>query len=170
MSKYIAIDPGKNGAIVYRDTELPKSEIKIHTMPLIKKQLDYHTLNKIITTLAGDNSDVVLVIEKVGVIFGTSKTTAFSMGHQSGALEMCAVANGYKYVLVPPKTWQKDIFIGIPVISKTTSKANDTKAMALVAAQRMFNPEMLKTNSKNKPHDGIVDALLISEYACRKNL
>jgi hypothetical protein len=170
MSKYIAIDPGKNGAIVYRDKNLPESKIKIHTMPLIKKELDYHALNKIITSLAGDNSDVVLVIEKVGVIFGTSKTTAFSMGHQSGAIEMCAVANRYKYVLVPPKTWQKDIFLGIPVISKAKSSANDTKAMALVAANRMFNPEMLRTNPKNKPHDGIVDALLISEFACRNNL
>ena len=81
-----------------------------------------------------------------------------------------AIANDISYTLVPPKTWQKEMFLGIPAIQKAKSSANDTKAMALIAAKRLFPEDMLKTNPKNKPHDGIVDALLISEYACRTNL
>lgn len=170
MSKYITIDPGKKGAIVFRDTSLPISEIKVYKIPLIKEELDYFELNKLIKGIKQEYPDVKLICEKIGVIFGTSKTTAFSMGHQSGAIEMCAIANDINYILVPPKTWQKVMFLGIPAIQKANSSANDTKAMALIAAKRLFTEDMLKTNPKNKPHDGIIDALLISEYACRTNL
>lgn len=170
MSKYITIDPGKKGAIVFRNASLPISEIKVYKIPLIKDELDYFELNKLIKGIKQEHPDVKLVCEKVGVIFGTSKATAFSMGHQSGAIEMCAIANDIIYTLVPPKTWQKVMFLGIPAIQKAKSSANDTKAMALIAAKRLFTEDMLKTNPKNKPHDGIVDALLISEYACRTNL
>jgi hypothetical protein len=123
------------------------------------------------TEVAKTGGNPHVVFEKLGVIFGSSKVTAFSMGYQSGAIEMMAIALGIPYTKVPAKQWQKDMFQGIDVIKKTGKSSNDTKAMALIAAKRLFPNQKLTFGEKaTKPHDGLVDALLMAEYAKRKNL
>ena len=66
---------------------------------------------------------------------------------------------------------EKELFEGIPkVLKKDGSGKVDTKAMALIAAKRLFPTTVLtKPDSKRAtvPHNGIVDALLIAEYARR---
>ena len=55
-------------------------------------------------------------------------------------------------------------------IYKAGSKTKvDTKAMALVAAKRLFpKVNLMMTSKSTVPHDGLVDALLMAEYARRK--
>ena len=55
-------------------------------------------------------------------------------------------------------------------IFKTGSKTKvDTKAMALMAAKRLFpKVNLIMTERSTTPHDGLVDALLMAEYARRK--
>ena len=45
MNKYITVDPGKKGAIIFRDSD---NKITVFKMPLIKDQLDYYEFNKLI--------------------------------------------------------------------------------------------------------------------------
>jgi hypothetical protein len=163
--KYIGVDIGKSGAIVVIDG----SVITSFPMPMIGTEVDYAFLKDIIEN-ASQHKNAHLVFEKLGVIFGTSKATAFSMGHQSGALEMLAISLGLPYTKVPAKQWQKEMFQGVEEITKVGKSARDTKAMALIAAKRIF-PDVKYTFGKGtKPNDGLVDALLMAEYARRKNL
>lgn len=172
MKTYIGIDIGKKGAICV----IRPDGIKIEPMPMIKDELDYSKLYEMLMheqlfDISTTGVNVHLVFEKLGVIFGSSKATAFSMGHQSGAVEMMAIALGIPYTKIPAKQWQKDMFQGVDVIKKTGKTSNDTKAMALIAAKRIFpNQKLTFGDRATKPHDGLVDALLMAEYAKRKNL
>jgi hypothetical protein len=110
------------------------------------------------------------VFEKLGVIFGSSKTTAFSMGHQAGAIEMGCIAHGISFTKVRAVDWQKQMFQGVETITKTGKSSRDTKAMALIAIKRIF-PDLKLTFGDRaiKAHDGLVDAVLMAEYARRNN-
>ena len=93
------------------------------------------------------------------------------MGHQSGAVEMMAIALRIPYTKIPAKQWQKEMFTGVEEITITGKTSRDTKAMALVAAKRLFpGRDFTFTERSTKPHDGYVDALLMSEYGKRKGL
>lgn len=162
----IGIDIGKNGAIVV----LPKKPFTNTTlpikMPLIGDQLDYHEVYRLLKSY--ENTDCHVIFEKLGVIFGTGKSTAFSMGHQSGAIEMACVALNLPYTKVPAKQWQKEMFQGVEEILKKGKSSRDTKAMALIAAKRLFPDFKLTFGRATVPHDGAVDALLMAEYCKRK--
>jgi hypothetical protein len=166
MRKYIGIDIGKSGAYYILGED--GSEIDRGKMPMIKKEVDWHAWNAIIEPY--DMFNGMVVFEKLGVIFGSSKKTAFSMGYQAGAIEMCCIANNLIYTMVPAKKWQAEMFEGQTKIFKSGSKTKiDTKAMALVAAKRLFpKVNLLMTEKSTVPHDGLVDALLMAEYARRK--
>jgi len=160
----IGIDIGKNGAICIQEKDKEISNIK---MPMIKTELDYQSLYDILTPYEGGNG--LVIFEKLGVIFGTSKQTAFSMGHQAGAVEMACIALSIPFIKVPPKQWQKEMFIGVAEIKKSSKNTRDTKAMALIAAKRLFPKLKLTFGSVAKvPHDGLVDALLMSQYGITK--
>lgn len=171
MSKtIIAIDIGKKGAIVIRKPGYNRDIFE--PMPMIKDVLDYSLLYHI---LENDKEGSIVIFEKLGVIFGTSKATAFSMGHQAGAVEMACVALGMPFHKIPAKTWQKEMFAGTNLVTKKSksgkSSVTDTKATALIVAKQLFPQEKLTFGDKaTKPHDGLIDAILMAEYAKRKNL
>lgn len=163
----IGIDIGKRGAIVV----LPESKALINAMdpiamPIVGDQVDYHQLYRILKKYEG--TDCHVIFEKLGVIFGTGKSTAFSMGYQAGALEMACVALKLPYTKVPAKQWQKEMFQGVEEITKKGKSSRDTKAMALIAAKRLFPDYKLTFGKATVPHDGAVDALLMAEYCKRR--
>ena len=94
-------------------------------MPMIKDQVDWHELNAILEPYQMFNG--MVVYEKLGVIFGTSKKTAFSMGEQYGAVRQCCISNNIRYTEVPAKKWQAEIFEGQVNIQKTGKTSRDTK-------------------------------------------
>ena len=172
MSKtIIAVDIGKKGAICIRYVD---GSIGLDAMPMIKDELDYNQLYTHLF-LEKDKENTIVVFEKLGVIFGTSKATAFSMGHQAGALEGMCIALGYPYHKIAAKVWQKEMFQGTVLVTKKSKSGKttvtDTKATALIVAKQLFPQQKLTFGDRAiKPHDGLVDALLIGEYAKRKNL
>jgi hypothetical protein len=163
MKKYIGIDIGKKGAIAIWDGE------KYHTwpIPMIKNEVDYQALHFLLQDFEGFNG--IVVFEKLGVIFGSSKTTAFSMGYQAGAIEMLCISLALPYVKVPAKKWQDEMFQGVEEVKITGKTKRDTKAMALIAIKRLL-PGLKLTfgNTATKPNDGLIDAVLMAEYAKRK--
>lgn len=183
MSKtIIAVDIGKHGAICIRkpvwkgETRISPfddpDKISIYPMPMISSELDYRALYEII---AGASKPKHVIFEKLGVIFGTSKTTAFSMGHQAGAVEMLCIALDIPFSKIHAKVWQKEMFEGTSLVTKKSksgkSSVTDTKSTALIVAKQLFPDIKLTFGDKaTKPHDGLIDALLLSEYAKRKNL
>jgi hypothetical protein len=160
--RYLGIDIGLKGAIALISKESPTGQV----MPIIGKTVDPSDIIKIISNYNPDH----IVFEKLGVIFGTSKATAFSMGLQSGIIETACICAGIPYTAVRAKEWQKDMFTGITEAKKSNGK-RDTKAMALTVCKRIFpGAELTMTTRATVPHDGYVDALLMGEWARRKNL
>lgn len=169
MKTYIGIDIGLKGALAVID---PDGVVTTYPMPVVKDQLDLRGLLDImdLTIINQSSKDMSVVFEKLGVIFGTSKATAFSMGLQLGAMEMLCVSQMVSYTKVPAKQWQKDMFMGVDEIKNAKGK-RDTKAMALVAVKRLFpNLKLTFGERATKPHDGLVDAVLMAEWARRNNL
>lgn len=166
----IGIDIGKQGAICIQERD---KDMITHKMPMIKTELDYLKLYQLLEPYEGGNGRVIF--ERLGVIFGSSKQVAWSMGHQSGAVEMACVALSIPFIKVPAKEWQKAMFTGVDEITKTANKLSktgkpvrDTKAMALVAVKRIFPTLKLTFGDRaTVPDDGLIDAVLMSEYAKR---
>ena len=170
MSKtYIAVDIGKLGAIAIMH---PDRTIETFAMPKIKTELDLPGLMNILIKEAG--TDVHISFEKLGVIFGSGKNVAFSMGQQAGVVEALCVCNSIPYTKVNAKDWQKAMLQGVEEITKPSitgkNQVRDTKAMALVAIKRLFPALKLTFGERaTKPHDGLIDAILLCEYARRMN-
>lgn len=162
----IGIDIGKKGAIVVLAKQPWTNAIDPIPMPMIGDQVDYHQVFEILSRYKG--TDCHVIFEKLGVIFGTGKSTAFSMGYQSGAIEMACISLGLSYTKVPAKQWQKEMFQGVEEITKQGKSSRDTKAMALIAAKRLFPDYRLTIGRATTPHDGVVDALLMADYCKRK--
>jgi hypothetical protein len=172
---YAAVDVGKNGAMVFIDG----NNITCCPIPLIgktKPTIDLHELSNSFSQLKGEIKHVV--IEDVHAIFGVAAAATFSFGFVAGVIEMACVAHGIPYSKVAPKKWQEEMFAGIPVQykpPKPSSKPNhkpklmkDTKAMALMAAKRLFPNQKLTFGERaTVPHDGLIDALLMAEYSRR---
>lgn len=164
---YIGIDIGKKGGIFIQSPNIKGLSMK---MPIISDEVDHHAVNNILKPF---NPETTLVIfERLGPIYGSSKTTAFSMGYQSGALEGICISLNLPYVKVIPKVWQKEMFFGVEELTrvKNGKEVRDTKSMALIAAKRLFPNQDLIFGRATNPNDGVVDAILISEYAKRRQL
>lgn len=85
-----------------------------------------------------------------------------------GILEGMLAGMGFAYTKVIPKERQKVMWQGVSPVYKS-GKSVDTKATSLLAAKRLFpNEDLRKSERASKPHDGIVDALLMAEYCRRK--
>lgn len=165
---YVGIDIGNEGAIVVQNSV--DNTVEIHVMPLIGKQLDLHELYNILRYYEG--KDCHVIFEDLHAIFGASAGSTFNFGGSAMAIEMCVIATGLPFTKIKAVVWQKEMFVGVKEILKPSSTKKtmkrDTKSMALLAAKRLFpNTPLTKSKRSVKPHDGIVDALLMAEYAKR---
>ncbi len=165
MKHYIGIDPGKDGAIA-----IIGDNIETSLFPKIGKEYDIKSMYRMI-----DGMDVgMVVIEDLKSIKGVSANTNWAMCRGKTIWEVIAEVKELPYTLVHSKTWQKEMWSGVPVQKKVSKKnksgyATDTKATSLIAVKRLFpNVDLTPTEKAKKEHDGIVDALLIAEYARRK--
>lgn len=175
----IGIDVGKKGAITLISKD--KSFRKYYKIPLIKEtEIDISKLTEIFSHIKLNYNIGVVGVEDVHSIFGASSKANFQFGRCLGLLEGMTIASGSSFVKVKPKDWQKEMWEGVSIIKINTGKKTkdgnikyktDTKATSLIAAQRLFpGDKFLGTERSKKPHDGIVDGLLISEYCRRKFL
>lgn len=169
---YVGIDPGGKGFI----TAIINGEYEFYSI----SDLNALAINKVLGTLK-ERGNVVAIMEEVHAIFGSAAKATFSFGEIFGLLKGLLIANNIPYHLIPPKTWQKEIWTNadfvvtyknVVVKGKTTvRKEINTKATSLKAAIRMFPTiDFRKTERCKFPDDNKVDSLLIAEYGRRKNL
>lgn len=182
MKIRIGIDVGKLGGIaaIYED-----NRIKFHKTPLVAKEIDLPALKEIILQLIEDEGrgtadDVLIAIEGVHNLTQVGSKANFQFGRALGMLEGLVTGLELPYLKIHPKKWQKYCFEGIPVVyvagsAKTkfnkklgedvTTQKVDNKAMALLAAKRLYPNVSFKATERSKvDHDGIVDALLMARY------
>jgi hypothetical protein len=158
--KYIGIDIGKNGGVALIDEE---SNLSMFTIPKIGKEVDLHELKSILEKVASGLS--IVAMENVKALQKVGSTQSFNFGENKGQIEGLLVGLNIRYVKVLPTTWQKVCWEGVPIQKKPGKTSNDTKAMSLIAAKRLFPGEkFLATERSSVPHDGLVDASLIAKY------
>ena len=158
----IGIDPGKEGYI----TVMKSSGVETHPIPKVGKEVDLSELANLIVTISEecDTSKTVVVIEDVHALAGSAAGATFAFGGICWSLRMGFIMCGLRIVLVAPKKWQKEMFEGI-------KKMDDTKAMSVLAAKRLFpNVKLTRTDRCTKPDNNLTDSLLIAEYGRRHYL
>lgn len=173
MKKYIGIDVGNKGFIsVIDDGEYRFCSIEDSDNQSLSKFLLDETLGQ----------SVAVVIEDVHAIYGSSAEGTFTFGWIKGFLTGLLVAHKIPYTLVQPKEWQGEIWTNADMVVsyKTITLKNGkeqkrkevhTKETSINAAQRLFpSVDFRKSTRAKKPDDNKVDALLMAEYARRKNL
>ena len=177
----IGIDVGKNGAIVLLSDK--KEVVDTLVTPTRNNEIDLEMFISELRywlSLIG-RTNIVAYIEDVHAIYGCSAGSTFNFGQAFMMAKAVVASLDIPYVLVQPKKWQAEMFEGIDEIRKPSTRKNkkgegikggrDTKAMALMAATKLFpDVDLTATARSTKPHDGIVDALLIAEYGRRKEL
>lgn len=164
----LGIDPGKSGGLVLLSAKTGKI-VKKKVMPLVGKELlDTDAIDSFVKKYAHRIEHVFM--EKVAAMPFQGVVSMFSFGVVFGVLQGVVVGNSLPHTLVMPKAWQQRMFLGVPHVSKSAQKGkgkkkqkvNDNKAMALIAAKRLFPKTSFIPAGCRKEHDGLVDAALIA--------
>lgn len=177
---FIGIDPGQEGFI---SVIFPNGEKEFYSID----ENDDLSISRILNDVKKRSWEVVACMEEIHALFNSSANSTFSFGEIFGLLKGLMIANEIPYHLVPPKTWQQEIwthqdevmttkqrtFTDKETGEKTTKqyKAVDPKPTSINAARRLFPYIDFRKNERcKKIDDNKVDSLLIAEYARRKNL
>lgn len=172
MRLFCGVDIGKLGAIVILDEK--GNVVFKSVVPTIGKEYDKTEMFSILL----QHSDHIIhtVFEDVHATHMGGNTSSFEFGRGKGLWEMALIAANIPHTAVQPKKWQT-IWEGTQKQYLPTSKRNkkgeivqkiDTKATSLLCAKRLFPNVDFRESSRCKvAHNGIVDALLMSEY-CRR--
>lgn len=179
MKYAVGIDIGKKGGIVIIDE---KNNVITMSMPQIKNEIDTHRIVQILKSLDGE---IHVGMEDLHAIFGSSATAMFQFGRALGIIEASVIAFDLPFTKIPPKVWQKEMWMGIKPVEINTGKLTksgqikykiDTKGTSLLAAKRLFptldlkDPIVKITKNNKESHDGIIDSLLIAAYVKRNLL
>lgn len=174
MKTFIGIDPGAKGFIT---AIFPDGRMKFAAIADMTEQ----ELFEFLRSIKDMSEQVTAVMEDVHPLFGSSAKSTFSFGEIKGLLRGLLIAGRVPYTLVPPKTWQKEIWNTPDVVSSpevvhrkdgdVKVRRVDTKATSINAARRLFpDVDLRKSERSKKPDDNKVDSLLMAEYARRRNL
>jgi len=145
---YAGIDIGANGGIAV----------------LSDGKLIYKKLGEVKDWINLLKSPIIVAIEDLHSIYGSSAKSNFGFGVNNGIVQGALQCKGIDYFKVPPKTWQKYIWMSQDLVKFGTKV--DTKATSLNAARRLYPDEQFLASSRSSvPHDGIVDAVLLATYA-----
>lgn len=132
MKYYIGIDIGKQGFITVQNNE--DTTITRFPMPLIGNELDLSSLISFLSKY--QETDHIVGFEDLRAIYGSSAGSTFSFGFVAGATEAVVASLRLAFVKIHSKTWQKEMFQGIPEIRKADTKDKNGK---IRRGKRIFN-------------------------------
>jgi crossover junction endodeoxyribonuclease RuvC len=160
-TSWLGIDPGLHGGIAVQHTNKPTMAV---AMPLKDGNLDLEKISDIVDSmLLVDQLDQSwgyrtcrVVIEGVGAMPGQGVSSTFKFGFVTGAVHGIMAAKGLEVVVCYPVKWKNRVLTG-----------TDKSKQAAIDYCRLSFPDisLLATPRSRKPHDGIADALCISQYA-----
>lgn len=175
---YIGIDVGSKGVI----TTQYNGEFKHYYI----EDMDLYQLSEMMAEIRSKNDNIACVVEDVQAICGSAAGATFTFGFNKGYLIGLLAANKIPYTLVRAKEWQKiwsnaDMVVEYKKVKikdkktkelvEVTRKSTNTKQTSYNTAKRLFPSMDFKKSARCKNfHDGVVDSLLMSEYARRNNL
>ena len=159
---FIGIDPGLQGAIA---TIRESGYIDAIILPTFfngkKTVLDNSTLASRFSLFNTTDIKWYAVLEQQQAMPKQGVTSMFSIGYGFGVLKQCLVDFSISHEVVRAQAWQKEFGI--------SGRKGNTKTQALQICQDLFpDVNLLATEKSRKPHEGIVDAVLIAEFARRR--
>jgi hypothetical protein len=179
MTTFIGIDPGKDGAIVaVKNGKIIFKEV----MRMSGDGFDVRWLCKLLLDFKKEHKDLFIVTERLQPIIlfrvGAWQTFKLGMAYQH-VLSAIKITNA-PWMEVLPRVWTKRIWEGFepiydkkkkPKVNKKTGEKTqklDSKKMSLQAFEKIFpGTDVRATERSTKPHDGIIDASLLCEFAKR---
>lgn len=168
----IGIDNGLDGGIAF----LVGESLRTFRMPTYKYQKNKRRVDSVefCDLLTSYSTPLVrVVIEKPAG--SKSAAAARSMADSFARCETCFQIKRFAYEPIHARTWQQEMFEGERVATDCPLDdvlegefQEDTKDVALKVAKRLWpKHNWLATKRSRKPHDGMIDAALIAEYARR---
>lgn len=106
-----------------------------------------------------------VIVEKAQTMPNQGGVSTFRYGAHYGTILGILIALKLPHTLVHPSHWTRIMHAGTKTLGKGRAEA---KKRSLEAALRLFPERDLRaTPRSSKPHDGIIDAMLIAEYGRR---
>lgn len=157
---YIGIDNGLDGAIVKLDED---GRLLISWIMPVRHNGKNRLLDtKELSELIGDHADCSFAAEPAAK-FSPGKMALCSTWHSWGIIQACLEFTKVRWTPVESQRWQRVLLPG--------RQKGETKKAALEAAGRLWpNEKWLASPRCKKPHEGLIDAALIAEYARRTRL
>src|SRR5690554_4363575 len=117
MNKFfVGVDPGKSGYMVV----IVEGEVLKFPYPLIGKEYDAHGMLEMFKVFDPNHTHVI--IEDVKALQKPFQAGNWSLSRGKTILEMSCIACKLPFTMVHPKTWQKEIWQGVPIQTKSTGK------------------------------------------------
>lgn len=168
---YIGLDLGEKGALAALDES--GNILEVLKMPLNSLgEVDcFQVYSWLYENYDSYDDDVIIYTEKLHAMFKVRASSTFQFGKTIGKTLGVVECLEMEYMEVRAVDWQKYIFTTynipeITVLKKGNKKpTRDTKKMALEAASAIWGAEIIPYAK----HDGVIDALLIAEYARRSH-
>jgi hypothetical protein len=156
----LGIDPGQSGALVLLNPT--GGIIDKRVMPIdAAKDLDKQATSNLFTEWAALGSFHIF-FERI-TPYAMTGSSAMTFGRMLGMLEQMIWQQKYPITFIEAAKWGKEMHQGIDSNLKA-------KAKSAIAIARLFPGVDFRLTPKHKnPHDGIVDAVLISEFGRRKS-
>jgi crossover junction endodeoxyribonuclease RuvC len=153
----MGIDPGLKGGMAI----ISPDGVIIEPIPTIDETiLDLPELSRWLREWAPEIR--MATLEKVGSMPKQGVASMFKFGQVFGATEALLAGFNIPYQLIRPQEWQKEMHQGCV-------GSLDSKDKSYAAFARLFpNVNALKTDRCRKPHEGMVEALLMAEFTRRK--
>ncbi len=150
--RIIGIDPGKEGAVALIDRR--------ENTVLVELLSDMTPAKLYVWAMPYIEAHPLVLIEKSQARPGQGVVSMFTYGTGFGRLLGWCETLELPYELVPPQTWTRVMHAG--------TSGTDPKARSLEAVRRLFPTQCLTVGKGKKPHQGLVDALLIAEFGARR--
>jgi hypothetical protein len=157
---FVGVDPGKKGGLALVDDAGRLRSVR--AMPLTAEgHVDSVAVADWFLTQTNSYCDVFLACEKVWAHPGQGVCSMFTFGRQVGqVLGALEATLGGRAVEVAALTWQRDLLGNV-------AAGDSKKAAEAFALAQWPDRKWLATPRSRKPHEGIIDASCVAEYARR---
>ena len=167
----VGIDPGlyNGGIVLLKNGKVKKKWVLPH---IKKKEINKKEFKKILKKLA--KKEPTVYIEQVHALYNVSAAATATFMKAFGEIVCAVEVLELRRIEVKPRDWQKKMFKGVPELIKALTKKEkyagkkkgkrDTKAMALIASNRLFPKTNFIPEGCRVPNDGWIDAALIGLF------
>jgi len=155
--KIMAFDPGITGGYAVLDGFISIARGRMPIDKNLKNKKSTINLAEVSRLIIEHKPDVV-VLERQAPRPGEGVSSAWTSGYNFGLLFAMAFIVVKNVALVAPRSWATKLH-------DPESTLEDAKARSLEVAKKFFPLEdFLATERSSKPHEGIIDALLIAYW------